>query len=77
MKASELLNFVFACALDDRRALAFDCDKDDPMRAAALADCRKMEALRDRLLPLRTPANIREWLQTQTGPFDQPLDFSL
>ena len=71
MTASDLLNFVFACAIDDRRSLADGIrDRDDPMRKEALEDCRKFEALRDKLLPIRGPANMREWLQSQTGPFE-------
>lgn len=71
MTASELLNFVFACAIDDRRALADGHrDKTEPMCREALEDCRKFEALRAKLIPLHGPANMREWLQTQTGPFE-------
>lgn len=40
------------------------------MRLEALADCRKFEALRDKLLPMRGPGNMVEWLRSQTGPFE-------
>lgn len=71
MTASELLNFVFACALDDRRSLADGIKDDaDPMRIKALEDCRKFEVLRDKLIGMRRPGNMAEWLRSQTGPFE-------
>ncbi len=76
MTASELLNFVFACAINDRRALADACHEDDPMHKDALNDCRRFKALRDKLLPLRGPASIREWINSNKEDFETIDPFS-
>lgn len=70
MTAAETLNFVFACAISDRQTLADGCSKDDPMRKEALTDIRRFRALRDRLIPKRTPASMIEWLEAHQGPFE-------
>ncbi len=70
MTAAETLNFVFACAISDRQTLADGCSKDDPIRQDALSDIRRFRALRDKLIPKRTPASMAEWLAARQGPFE-------
>ena len=70
MTAAETLNFAFACAIRDRQELADVCSKDDPARAEALADIKRFRALRDKLIPKRSPATMTEWLESQSGNFE-------
>lgn len=59
MKASDLLNQVFHCAIEDMDALADAWGHDTPEGKDALKTVERFKGLRQKLLPGKTPAGIK------------------
>lgn len=68
MKPDQLLNFVFECAIRDRRSLADACgDPEDPCVVGAIKDAAAFVKLRDKLLPARTLTGMQQVLKEMMG----------